>query len=154
MSTAPASRRQGCARPHTFDFVPANDHGIASHQVTRAFARIVAATAYAFASVVTIEPRSRHYVKTGSDARHLGLSCTTTALRLLRDAFPTLPIRALYVGAIQKRMYAGWWPGPSVPEMVDVARARRRDRRRGSSSAVNAARLGHTRHVRQRKKET
>ena len=109
-----------------FDFV-ASGGPTTSAKATRAFARVLAATAYAFASVVTIEPSVNHVV-TATQTRGSYVSPVPRHIRLLRDAFPTLPIRVLYRDSGQGRVYARsddaaskTWRNLSVPEMVGAA---------------------------------
>ena len=99
-----------------------------SDAVTRMFARVIAATAYAFASVVTIEPTITHDISGTGQTRGSYVSPVPRHIRLLRDAFPTLPIRVLYRISGPSRVYAQsngavskTWSSLSVPEMVGVA---------------------------------
>jgi hypothetical protein len=116
------------ALPTVFEFVASGDR-VASEKLTRTFARVIAATAYAFASVVAIEPSVNHAVA-ASQTRGSYVSPVPRHIRLLRTAFPTLPIRVLYRGSGQGRVDAGSSAGPnskswrnslSVPEMVGAA---------------------------------
>lgn len=95
----------------------------------RIFARVLAATAYAFATVVTIEPSAHHTVAV-SETRDSYVSPVPRHIRLLRAAFPTLPIRVLYRREGRGRVHGLWSHGEaakfwrnslSVPEMVGVA---------------------------------
>jgi hypothetical protein len=115
-------------QPNAFEFRAPRGR-IASEDAIRVFARIVAAVAYTFASIVTIEPAENHSVGE-KQTEEAYLSPIPTHIKRLRFAFPTLPIRVLYrrtgQGLVITPRPGGYanpriWPTLSVSEAVHIA---------------------------------
>ena len=86
---------------------------VASSGATRVFARVLAALAYVFASVLTAEPRDLPGSE-GRCGRNAYISSLTEYVTALRRAFPSVPLRVLYRDSDDGEP-------PSVPEAVGLA---------------------------------
>jgi hypothetical protein len=110
------------------EFVAPDAGRIASPKVVRVFARILTAVAYAFASIATVEPTVNHHVAE-AQKRDIYESPVPHQLGLLHRAFPMLPIRLLYRGSGQGRVYPSQnrdesksWPSMDIHAMARVAK--------------------------------
>jgi hypothetical protein len=115
--------------PWMFEYHAPRDR-IPSDHVIRVFARIVAAVAYAFASVVILQYNQTENVES-TQTEETYRSPIPTHIEHVRRAFPTLPIRVLYYNTDEGRAVASHvghsnprtWPTLSIPDAVRVAAA-------------------------------